>query len=137
MTNISKNAEMPQCDKTAVMHSNLSLADKIELEIAKIFFLANQINRKTEMCCFANDVAHCNYVEIKLHKTKKDYNGVAVVFKLKYDVSGEYEWNIDSQERLDKAKKCVEFLEKTLNDLKIDYSIVYAVKEYVVTSYEI
>ena len=69
MTNISKNAEMPQCDKTAVMHSNLSLADKIELEIAKIFFLANQINRKTEMCCFANDVAHCNYVEIKLHKT--------------------------------------------------------------------
>ena len=41
---MEKEAQNPQLPQNAVMHSNLSLADEIELEIAKIFFLANQIN---------------------------------------------------------------------------------------------
>jgi len=131
-----KNENEPSC-LDAVMHSNLSLSDEIELEIAKIFFLANQINRKTEMCCFAHDTAHCGYIEIKLHPTKQDYNGVPVVFELKYDNSGKYDWYIDTQERLDNSKKCVEFLEQTLKDRMINYSILNAFKEYVITSYEI
>lgn len=131
-----ENENEPSC-LGAVMHSNLSLSDEIELEIAKIFFLANQINRKTEMCCFAHDTAHCGYIEIKLHATKKDYNGAPVVFELKYDNSGKHDWYIDTQERLDNAKKCVEFLEQTLKDRMINYSILNALKEYVITSYEI
>jgi len=135
-TKKDKNYNEPSC-LGAVMHSNLSLSDEIELEIAKIFFLANQINRKTEMCCFAYDTAHCGYIDIKLHKTKQDYNGIPVVFKLSYDISGKYSWDVDTQERLDNAKKCVEFLEQTLNDRMIKYSILNALKEYVITSYKI
>ena len=134
---MEKEAQNPQLSQNAVMHSNLSLADEIELEIAKIFFLANQINRKTEMCCFANDTAHCGYIEIKLHTTKQDYNGVPVVFELRYDISGKHYWHVDTQERLDNAKKCVEFLEQTLKDRMINYSILNALKEYIITSYEI
>jgi len=134
--NSNKTKKMP-LEIGAVLHSKLSLSDEIELEIAKIFFLANQINRKTEMCCFAYDTAHCGYIEINLQKTKQDYKGVPVVFKLSYDISGNLDWNGDTQERLDNAKKCVEFLEQTLNDRMINYSILNALKEYVIKSYEI
>ncbi len=133
----SNETEKMPLEIGAVSHSNLSLSDEIELEIAKIFFLANQINRKTEMCCFAYDTAHCGIIEIKLHTTKQDYKGVPVVFELSYDISGKYSWYVDTQERLDNAKKCVEFLEQTLNNRMINYSILNALKEYVITSYKI
>ena len=137
MTELSKNAQVPQCDKTAVMHSNLSLSQQIELGIAKIFFLSNQINRKTKLCCFVNDTAHCGYIEVKLHTGKDKYTETPVLFKLDYEIDSNYSWKIDSKDRLDECERCVKFLEKTLKKEKIDYSLLYAVKEYVITSYEI
>jgi hypothetical protein len=137
MTEISKNAELQQSCITAVMHSNLSLSQQIELEIAKIFFLSNQINRKTKLCCFVNDTAHCGYIEVKLHSGKDKYTETPVMFKLDYEINEEYSWKTDSKDRLNECNRCVEFLEKTLKDEKIDYNFLYAVKEYVITSYEI
>lgn len=127
----------PQCVQTDVMHSNLSLSQQIDLEIAKIFFLSNQINRKTKLCCFVNDTAHCGYIEVKLHTSKDKYADTPVLFKLDYQTDTKYDWQVDSKDRLDECERCVEFLEKTLKDEKIDYSLLYAVKEYVITSYEI
>lgn len=128
---------MPESLVASVMHSNLSLSQQIELGIAKIFFLSNQINRKTKLCCFVNDTAHCGYIEVKLHSGKDRYTETPVMFKLDYEINEEYSWKIDSKDRLDECERCVEFLEKTLKDEKIDYSLIYAVKEYVITSYEI
>lgn len=137
MTKTSKETPNQQLRENAVSGSDLSISQIMELEITKIFFLANQINRKTEMCCFANDVAHCHYVEIRLHKSKKDTYSTPIFFKLDYEIDKQYSWKYDSEQRVDNAKKCVEFLEKTLKENNIDYSLLTSVKEYVITHYEV
>lgn len=119
------------------VRKELELPQQIELEIAKIAFLSNQINRKTKMCCFFNDTAHCELIEVRLHQTKKNYASTPVLFKMSYENSPKYDWIQDSESRLNELKRCVEFLEITLKDQKINYSLIEAVKEYVITSYEI
>lgn len=115
----------------------LSISQKVDLGIGKILFLGNQINRKTDACCFIDDSGHVCSLKLRIHKTKKNYNSTPIVYELDYEVSERYSWKKDSEERLYRINRCVEFLENTLKEKKIDYSIIYAVEEYIVTSYEI
>jgi hypothetical protein len=105
---------------------------EIDLGLAKILALANLINRKTELCCFANDVAHCRYLEIKLHKDIKSYLEPPVRFKVSYD---ELKYSNDGEERLQEVNRCVGFLEQTLKDKNIDFSMLDKVMVEVIESY--
>jgi hypothetical protein len=107
---------------------------EIDLGIAKILVLCNLINRKTELCCFVNDTAHCRYIEVKLYKDVKSYAGTPIEFKLRYDDDN---YRKDDKNRLEEANRCVEFLERTLKNKNIDYSMLHPIKEYVITQYEI
>jgi len=106
------------------------LTQEIDLGLAKILVLSNMINRKTDFCCFVNDTAHCRYIEVKLYKDIKSYNGIPTSFKVFYDET-------DNKNRLDDINRCIEFLEMTLKDKYIYHSALHAIKEYVITSYEI
>lgn len=117
--------------------SELTITQQIDLGLAKILVLANLINRKTEMCCFSEDTAHCGYIEIKLTESKINYSKSPAIFKIKYEVSEEHSWLKDNQNRLDDLERCIEFLENVLKDKKIDYSVCYAVTKKIITSYEI
>lgn len=119
------------------MKTEVDYTKEIDFGIAKILVLANIINRKTELCCFCSDVAHIRKIEIKLHKDVKSYLKEPITFEISYDIDEQYSWRCDSSDRLEEINRCVEFLEKTLKDKKIDYSMIHAVKEYVITSYEI
>ena len=133
----TNKTQTEQLTQDAVMHSNLSLSEKIDLGLAKIMFLGNQINRKTKMCCFVNDVAHCEYLEIKLLPTKQKYNDVPVAFEVKYATSGKYDFYVDSKDRLDNIERCISVLEEVLKKEQINYDLFHAVKKYVVDFYEI
>ncbi len=110
---------------------------EIDEAILKVMALGSIINRKTEICCFVSDIAHVRKLEVKLHKNVKLYNGTPVMFEFDYEVSKEYSWKVDSKSRLDNINRCVEFLEQTLKDKKINYEMLYAVKETIIASYEI
>jgi hypothetical protein len=112
----------------------INYTQEIDLGLAKILTLSNIINRKTDMCCFTNDVAHCSFIEIKLYKTKKEYNKIPAIFKINYD---EGEYDKDSKGRLDEINRCVDFLEQTLKEKTVPYSLCEPIKEYVIKSYEI
>ena len=119
------------------MSKELKITQQIDLALAKVLVLANLINRKTEMCCFAEDTAHCEYIEIRLYDRKDNYNGVPAKLQIRYKVDSELDWMQDNQSRLEECERGIEFLENVLNDKKIDYSDLYAVTERVITSYEI
>lgn len=119
------------------MENESKLTQKIDLGLAKILVLANIINRKTDMCCFSEDVAHCEQIEIKLTESKINYTKTPVTFKVSYSIDKNYSWNTDSENRLKDCERCIEFLENTLTEKNIDYSQLYAVTEKIITSYEI
>ncbi len=119
------------------MKKEFTITEKIDLNIAKIFFLANQINRKTEMCCFANDHGHVSSIEIRLFETKKDWSKEPITFELSYECNEEFEWRRDSSERFDESERCVSFLEQTLKAKGIVYNMLNPFKEYIVTRFEI
>jgi len=106
-----------------------NLTKQIDLGLAKILVLCNQINRKTELCCFVNDTAHCRYIEIKLFEDVNSYMKEPIEFKIRYDKDGKY--------MTTEINRCIEFLEDTVKNKQIDYSTIHAIKEYVITSYKI
>lgn len=111
----------------------IDLKKRIDLLLAKSLVLANFINRNTEMCCFIDDTAHCDYVEFKMHDTKKDWNSPGVKFTYHYEING----NVykDSENKENDLIEFVEFLERSLNDKKIDYSYLYAETKEVIDYY--
>jgi len=119
------------------MKKRLSLSEKIDLGIAEIFFLANQINRKTDMCCFCHDMGHIQKIELKITKSKEEYNDQPAIFELSYDVSEKYRCDIDSDKRLMEIDRCKSFLIKTLKEKEIAYGYTNEIKEYVTVGWEI
>lgn len=103
---------------------------EIDFGLAKILVLCNILNRKTELCCFVNDVAHCRYIEVRVYKDVKSFNGTPIEFEVHYE-------NRDSEYLLKEINRCVEYLEKLLKKREIDLSVLTPIKEYVITSYEI
>jgi hypothetical protein len=119
------------------MKKALTLSQKIELGIAKIFFLANQINRKTDICVFTTDTAHCSYIELRIVRSKSEYDKDPIIFSVHYTNEFSKFNGEDTLERLKEIEKCITALEDILKDKKIDYSLFYAVREYIITSYQI
>lgn len=113
---------------------NSDYTKEIDLGLAKILVISNLLNRKTELCCFVHDVAHCRVIEVRLFKDVKSYNKTPVTFSMRYD---EGKYNKDNKDRLDAINRCVEFLENTLKEKKVDYGVLHQIKEYVTIAYEI
>lgn len=113
---------------------NLQIIKEIDLGISKIMTLANLINRKTDMCCFIEDMGHIEKLTIRIHKTKKDYLSTSINLTVSYDDGKYYK---DGQERLNHVSECIESLEEILKTKQIDYSNFYPVLKEVVDYYTI
>ena len=116
-----------------------SISEKVDLAIAKIALLCNQINRKTEMCCFFEDVAHCSYITVSLYKTKKEYNSTPIKFQESYNIVVKTNHLIgeDTQNRLNNLNRVVEYLEDVLKSKEISYDSLYKETSEIVTAYYI
>ena len=114
-----------------------SISEKVDLAIAKIALLCNQINRKTEMCCFFEDVAHCSFITVRLHKTKKEYNSTPIKFEESYNSVGRILIGEDTQNRLNNLNRVVEYLEDVLKSKEISYDYLYKETSEIVTGYYI
>ena len=116
-----------------------SISEKVDLAIVKIALLCNQINRKTEMCCFFEDVAHCSFITVRLHETKKKYNSIPIKFEQSYNIVGKSNHLIgeDTQNRLNNLNRVVEYLEDVLKSKEISYDYLYKETSEIVTGYYI
>lgn len=106
--------------------------EEISLGILKATSLAQIINLKTDLCCIIDDAAYVHESRINIYKTKSANEKKPVIFELNYDFDYKY---YNSKQVKHEVERCIGFLEKFLQDGKIDYSILDAVTEYVITHY--
>lgn len=109
------------------------LSEKIDLAIAKVFYLSLLINRYSKRCVFLDMQGHVSTISLRILESKKNYNYMPVRTELKYDNSKEYTWNIDSNKRLSSINDVIELLENICVEDKIPYDWCRAVEE--ITSY--
>lgn len=115
----------------------LTLEQKVDIAIGKIFLLCNQINRKTDFCVFIDDSGHIESIRIRLSESKMKYNEKQILFECYYSNSGKWAHNgKDSDERLKRLEDFVSTLEVILKERKIDYSLFIPVYERVLSYYE-
>lgn len=98
-----------------------SLSEQIEIEITKAFYLSLLINRHSEKCVFFNMSGHVSSIEIQVNMSKKAYMDMPMRSEIEYDISKQYECDVDSEERLEWIKGRVKFLETVCKENKISY----------------
>lgn len=119
------------------MKTEPTIEEQVDLAIAKIAVLCNQINRKTEICAFFKDNAHVSKIEVSVRQSKKHYEGTPAEFEINYNAEGSPFNSKDDKYTLKRCNECIESLEAILTDKKVDFSMFEAVREYVIARYEI
>lgn len=103
----------------------------VEKGMVQISMLCMLINRRTDKCAFFNDTAHCEYIEVSVRKSKKDYDQDRVDFQVSYNRDGK----LDSKGRIDRMDECIKFLQNILINDDIDFSSLTKNYETVLTGY--